>query len=146
MCHSNHLEVDYMEPFQPGKTPLKNSGLSFSCFRWTWGGSRTAATSKLEHFVIIVNGWKPLTIISNSSILVVAAVLDPPLWTKISFAWNLHTINPFICFTCKGSGIRCYFLFTLETAVKWNWLRFRKPDRFKKHLTIPGYYNLFFFS
>ena len=27
------------------------------------GGSRTAATSKMERFVIIVNGWKPLTII-----------------------------------------------------------------------------------
>ena len=25
------------------------------------GGSRTAATSKMERFVIIVNGWKPLT-------------------------------------------------------------------------------------
>ena len=43
------------------------------------GGSRTAATSKMEHFVIIVNGWKPLTIITKSSILYVASVLDPPL-------------------------------------------------------------------
>ena len=43
------------------------------------GGSRTAAASKMEHFVIIVNGWKPLTIITKSSILNVAAVLDPPL-------------------------------------------------------------------
>ena len=33
------------------------------------GGSRIAATSKMEHFVIIVNGWKPLTIIRKSSIL-----------------------------------------------------------------------------
>ena len=33
----------------------------------------------MEHFVIIVNGWKPLTIISKSSILDVAAVLGPPL-------------------------------------------------------------------
>ena len=37
------------------------------------GGSRTAATSKMEHFV---------TIITKSSILGVAAVLHPPL-TKI---------------------------------------------------------------
>ena len=29
----------------------------------------------MEHFVIIVNGWKPLTIITKSSILDVAAVL-----------------------------------------------------------------------
>ena len=43
------------------------------------GGSRTAATSKIEHLVIIVNGWKPLTIITKRSILDIAAVLDPPL-------------------------------------------------------------------
>ena len=43
------------------------------------GGSRAAATSKMERFVIIVNGWKPLTIITKRSILDVAAVLDPPL-------------------------------------------------------------------
>ena len=41
-------------------------------------GSRTAATSKMERFVIIVNGFKPLTIITKRSILDVAAVLDPP--------------------------------------------------------------------
>ena len=38
------------------------------------GGSRTAATSKMGRFVIIVN-----TIITKRSILVVAAVLGPPL-------------------------------------------------------------------
>ena len=43
------------------------------------GGSRTNATSKMELFVITVNGWKPLTIITKSSTLDVAAVLDPPL-------------------------------------------------------------------
>ena len=41
------------------------------------GGSRTAATSKMEHFVIIFNGWKPLTIITKRSILDAAGVLDP---------------------------------------------------------------------
>ena len=35
----------------------------------------------MEHFVIIVNDWKPLTIITKSSILDVAAVLDPSLIT-----------------------------------------------------------------
>ena len=45
----------------------------------TRGGSRTAATSKMEQFVIIVNGWKPLTIITKSPILDVAAAPDPPL-------------------------------------------------------------------
>ena len=41
------------------------------------GRSRTAATLKTEHFLIIVKGWKPLTIITKSSILDIAAVLDP---------------------------------------------------------------------
>ena len=42
------------------------------------GGSRTGATSKMELFVIIVNRFQPLTIITKCSILDVAAVLDPP--------------------------------------------------------------------
>ena len=41
------------------------------------GGSRTAVTSKIELFVIIINGWKLLIIITKSSILDTAAVLDP---------------------------------------------------------------------
>ena len=47
----------------------------------TRDGSRTAATSKMERFVIIVIGWKPLTVITKCSILDVVAVLDPPLVT-----------------------------------------------------------------
>ena len=35
----------------------------------------------MELFVIIVNGFQPLTIIAKCSILDVAAVLDPPLNT-----------------------------------------------------------------
>ena len=48
-------------------------------------GSRTAATSKVELFVIIVNGLQPLTIITKCSILDVAAVLDPPLTIECKF-------------------------------------------------------------
>ena len=43
------------------------------------GEFRAAATSKMERFVRIVNGFKPLTIITKRSILGVAAALDPPL-------------------------------------------------------------------
>ena len=43
------------------------------------GRSRTAATSKMKCFVIIINGFQSLTIITKRSILDVAAVLDPPL-------------------------------------------------------------------
>ena len=46
------------------------------------GGSRTAATSKMERFVMIVKGFQPLTIITKRSILDVAAALDPPLNMK----------------------------------------------------------------
>ena len=49
-------------------------------------GSGTATTSKMELFVIIVNGWKPLTIITKSSILDVVAVLYPPLHTANTFS------------------------------------------------------------
>ena len=45
------------------------------------GGSKAAATSKMECFVIIVNGFQSLTIITKRSILDVAGALDPPvLW------------------------------------------------------------------
>ena len=48
------------------------------------GGSRTAATSKVKHLMIIVNRLKPLTIIAKTFILVLAAVLDPPLsWANV---------------------------------------------------------------
>ena len=43
------------------------------------GGSRAAATSKVERFVIIVNVFQPLTIITKRSMLDVAAALDSSL-------------------------------------------------------------------
>ena len=43
------------------------------------GGSRAAATSKIERFMIIVNGIQTLTIITKHSISDAAAALDPPL-------------------------------------------------------------------
>ena len=42
-------------------------------------GSRAAATSKMECFVIIVNDFQPITIITKHSIFDVASVLIPPL-------------------------------------------------------------------
>ena len=43
------------------------------------GGSRAAAISKMARFVIIVNGWEQLTIITKRSILDVSSALDQPL-------------------------------------------------------------------
>ena len=40
----------------------------------------------MEHFVIIVNGWKPLTITTKHSILDAAAALDPPLGILLNSA------------------------------------------------------------
>ena len=48
-----------------------------STFVGVGGRSTAAATSKMERFVIIVNGWKPLIIID------VAADLDPPPFNKV---------------------------------------------------------------
>ena len=53
------------------------------------GGSRTAVTSNMERFVIIVNGFQPLTIITKRSILDVAATLDP---TLLSFHFLSETV------------------------------------------------------
>ena len=52
-------------------------------------GSRTAATSKMDIFVIIVNGFQPLTVITKGSILDVAAVLDPPLVLSLFLYFSL---------------------------------------------------------
>ena len=60
---------------------MMNTQYVFNTF--TRIGSRTAATSKLERFVITANGFQLLTIITKRSILDVAAVLDPPLFTLI---------------------------------------------------------------
>ena len=43
------------------------------------GGSSAAATSKMERFVIIINGLQPLTTVTKRSILDFAAALDSPL-------------------------------------------------------------------
>ena len=51
------------------------------------GESRNAATSKVKLFVIIVNSWKPLTVITKSSTLDVAAVIDPLLMRAASGAY-----------------------------------------------------------
>ena len=59
------------------------------------GGSRTAATSKMKHFVIVVNGFQPLTSITKSSILDIAAVLDPPLERVISFPLAIFSESNF---------------------------------------------------
>ena len=67
------------------------------------GGSRTAATSKVELFVMIVNGFQPLSIIAKSSTLDVAAVLDLSLISMVLYD---------ICLK-KYANKRCYVLLIL---------------------------------
>ena len=57
------------------------------------GESRTAATSKMECFVIIVNDKKPLSIITKRSVLDVVAVLDPPLLISKSQKCHLSDLK-----------------------------------------------------
>ena len=60
------------------------------------GGFRTAATSKMECFVIIVSGWILLTTITKHSILDVAAALDPPL-TVLNILSNFISHEVIVC-------------------------------------------------
>ena len=58
------------------------------------GGSRAAAASKMECFVIIVNGFQPLIIITKHSILDVAAALNPPLMGAGGRWWTFWLPGP----------------------------------------------------
>ena len=59
----------------------------------------------MERFVIIVNGWKPLTIITKQSILDAAAALDPPL-TVVIYYWlgMSSTTYKAVKFSCAIQG------------------------------------------
>ena len=59
------------------------------------GGSRTAVTSKVELFVIIVNSFQPLTIITKRSTLDLAEVLDLPLVVLESFISSRENLLTF---------------------------------------------------
>ena len=88
------------------------------CFSFTRREFRTAATSKMELFLIIINGFQPLTIITKKSILNVAAVLDPPLFvhpssdsTKIEILESTKLINVYntlyVMFTNISQYCKC---------------------------------------
>ena len=62
---------------------LFDKGGSLYFLTWETGGSRAAATSKMDCVVIIVNGFQPLNIIPKHSILDVAAALNLPLLREV---------------------------------------------------------------
>ena len=76
------------------------------------GGSRAAATSKMERFVIIANGFQPLTIITKHSILDFATPLDLLLVTKtiLKLKARLNKFN-------KAYAIRSYDITIVESIV-----------------------------
>ena len=85
------------------------------------GGFKAAATSKMERFVIIVNGWKSLTIITKRSILDVAAILDPPLRSdkrrrEDRRKWKIRIAEDI--FMGKGNTIRSVRMHTGESIIE----------------------------
>ena len=76
--YSNSKELSYL-PWQKKYPNLKTTFDIWSKAKLSRGGSRTAVASKMKHYMIIVNGFQLLTIITKRSILDVAAALDPPL-------------------------------------------------------------------
>ena len=72
LFHDFKIDKSHFSKSKPFAETLNSYKLRKIILRW---GSRTAATSKVEPFVIIVNGFQPLTIITKISTLDVAAVL-----------------------------------------------------------------------
>ena len=114
--------------------------ISVYYFRVIRGGSRTYATSKMELFVIIVNGLQSLTIITKCSILNVTAVLDPSLVIMMKFLNGSRYLLVFVCMinTMIFFNIREFdgtFLLRRNTLGKWICS------------TFPGHKNMYgFFS
>ena len=73
---STEIKMEIEVLLSSGLTPSQANNEFLRNLQSLRGGSRAAATSKMECFVIIVNGWK-------HSILDVVAALDPPLSLRI---------------------------------------------------------------
>ena len=71
----------------------------------------------MERFVIIVNGCKPLTIITKRSILHVAAVLDLSLLSEVTYSarniYETETVTAGLCYIED--------LIFLENYIVWFW-------------------------
>ena len=106
----------------------------------TRGGSRTAATSKMEHIMTIVCGWKPWTIIRKSSILDVAAVLDPPLNAVYLDAYVHNLTKEVLAFKMGEGGRPIGDLRIMKFTGRFSQITFRnsRPQVvWKKNVKIP---------
>ena len=72
LFHDFKIDKSHLSKSKSFAETLNSNKLRKIIFRW---GSRTAATSKMEPFVITVNGFQLLTIIKKISTLDVATVL-----------------------------------------------------------------------
>ena len=101
-------------------------------------GSRAAASSKMERFLIIVNGWKPLAIITKRSILDVVAALDPPLkWHERKLVYTSIIGHVLLCIEDPAS-------ITFTPKLMWGvWLGDLVSDIFSLNLdTVSSRLNL----
>ena len=89
------FRVQVFRVWVQGPGPGYRSSQYFLNF-WGRGGFRTAATSKMELFVIVVNGFQPLTIIKKSSILDIAVVLNQLLWASVIFQFLTGKLSVFM--------------------------------------------------
>ena len=85
------------------------------------GGSRAAATSMMKCFVIIVNGFQLLTIITKCSILDNAAGLDPPWQSKENQVLDcqFENRNSYAMFAIKTCDPRGTMVGHLPREVLW---------------------------
>ena len=72
------------------------------------GGSRAAATSKVECFVVIVNDFQPLTIITKRSILDVTAVLDLDLHMVLKLDYSPSILKNGLIFLITKKHFFCF--------------------------------------
>ena len=56
-------------------------------------GYRTPPISKMDYSVIIPKGWRPLTIVTKSSILDIIGALEPLKPVLISLSFQLKTLG-----------------------------------------------------
>ena len=105
------------------------------------GGSRTVATFKIEIFVTIFNKLEPLTIVTKSSILDVAAALDLPLLLQR----NENTLED----TKQYSMMRREQIHKLQSQTNLNQINSKlngckKKEKWMDALTTSGHLYSFF--
>ena len=109
----------------------------------TRGAYRTAATSKMEYFVIIVDGWKPLTFITKSSILDVATVPDLSLNTMLTVSFQQVPRNVVKSLVRSLRWKRSKCCFHINQAVNWS-MTYAEEKMLKWHFHVTVSHSVLF--